>query len=43
MSLSNYGENKMLALLKADTTYYLGLFTVTPGEGGGGTEVSGGS
>ena len=43
MSLSDYGENKVLALLKADKTYYLGLYTVTPSDDGtGGTEVSGG-
>ena len=43
MSLSDYGENKVLALLKADKTYYLGLYTVIPSDAGtGGTEVSGG-
>ena len=43
MSLSDYGENKMLSLLKADGSYYLGLYTVVPSDDGtGGTEVSGG-
>ena len=43
MSLTNYGEDALLTLFKDDGPYYLGLFTVTPGETGGGTEVSGGA
>ena len=44
MSLTNYGENGMLNLFRVNTTYYLALFTSTPGEGGDLTsEVSGGS
>jgi len=47
--LSNYGENLVLTWLLTTssatrpTTWYVGLYTVAPGEGGGGTEVSGGS
>lgn len=37
MSLTNYGENFLLDLLPA---LYLGLFTATPNDAGGGTEVS---
>jgi hypothetical protein len=46
---SNYGENLVLTwLLTASsatrpTAWYIALYTVAPGEGGGGTEVSGGS
>lgn len=43
MSLTNYGEDKLLTLFKNAGTYYLALFTAAPGETGGGTEVSGGS
>lgn len=43
MSLTNYGENRMLTLFKEDGTHYIGLFTVAPSETGGGTEVSGGA
>lgn len=43
MSLTNYGEDKMLTLFKDAGPYYLALFTVAPGETGGGTEVSGGA
>ena len=43
MSLSNYGEDKMLTLFKDAGPYYLALFTVAPSEKGGGTEVSGGA
>lgn len=43
MSLTNYGENRMLTLFKEDGTHYIGLFTVAPSEAGGGTEVSGGA
>ena len=43
MSLTNYGEDKMLTLFKDAGPYYLALFTVAPGERGGGTEVSGGA
>lgn len=41
MGLSNAGENKLLTLFKDSGTLYVGLFTVAPGEDGGGTEVSG--
>lgn len=47
MSLSNSFETDVLKwLLTADavtrpTTWYLALYTVAPGEGGGGTECSG--
>jgi len=49
MSFSNYLENKVLlhvfgaTAYTAPTTLYVGLFTSDPGEGGTGTEVSGGS
>ena len=43
MSLTNHGEDKLLTLFKNEGPYYLALFTATPGETGGGTEVSGGS
>jgi hypothetical protein len=42
MSLTNYGENRILELFKDAGTYYVGLFTVSPSEGGGGTEVGAG-
>lgn len=48
-ALSDYLENKLIDwLLRGQTftppaTVYVGLFTVTPGETGGGTEVTGGS
>lgn len=47
--LSNYAEDLVLDWLfttgsaTRPTTWFVGLFTVAPGEGGGGTEVSGGS
>lgn len=43
MSLTNYGEDKLLTLFKDAGPYYLALFTAAPGEEGGGTEVSGAS
>ena len=43
MSLSNYGENRMLSLFRGAGTFYLALFTSDPGEEGSGTEVSGGA
>lgn len=49
MSFSNYLENKVLLHVFGATSYtapatlYVGLFTTDPGEGGTGTEVSGGS
>ena len=49
MSFSNYLENKVLlhvfgaTAYTAPTTLYVGLVTSDPGEGGTGTEVSGGS
>ena len=43
MSLTNHGEDKMLTLFKDAGPYYLALFTVAPGEEGGGAEVSGAS
>lgn len=48
-NLTNYLENKLIDHFLGTTAYanaavvYVGLFTVTPGEAGGGTEVSGGS
>lgn len=48
-NLSNYLENKLIDHFLGTTTYtkpsavYVGLFTVSPGEAGGGTEVTGGS
>lgn len=47
--LSNYGENLTLTWLLTNgsatrpTSWFVALYTVAPGEGGGGTEVSGGS
>lgn len=43
MGLTNYGETKVLSLLKSSGTSYLALMTANAGEGGGGTEVSGGA
>ncbi len=49
MSATNYLENKLADHLFRTTTYsqpaalYVGLFTATPSDTGGGTEVSGGS
>lgn len=49
MSFSNYLENKVLLHVFGATPYtapatlYVALFTSDPGEGGTGTEVSGGS
>lgn len=49
MSFSNYLENKVLLHVFGATAYtapatlYVALFTSDPGEGGTGTEVSGGS
>lgn len=47
-SLSDYAELKLLdhvlgTAAYAKPTVYLALFTVAPGEAGGGTEVSGGA
>lgn len=48
-NLTNYLESKLIDHFLGTTTYtkpttvYVGLFTVTPGETGGGTEVTGGS
>lgn len=48
-NLSNYLENKLIDHFLGTATYtkpsavYVGLFTVSPGEAGGGTEVTGGS
>lgn len=46
MSLTNFGEAQALDLLyptSSPVNKYIGLFTVTGGEAGGGTEVTGGS
>lgn len=43
MSLTNYGEDRLLSQFKDDGPYYMALFTTSPGETGGGTEVSGAS
>jgi hypothetical protein len=47
-AFTNYLENKIMAYVFSGTAFsspsanlYLGLFTVAPGEAGGGTEVSG--
>lgn len=48
-NLTNYLENKLIDHFLGTTTFtkpatvFVGLFTVIPGEAGGGTEVSGGS
>lgn len=48
-NLTNYLENKLIDHFLGTTTFtkpsavYVGLFTVSPGEAGGGTEVAGGS
>jgi len=48
-NLTNYLENKLIDHFLGTTTYtkptdvYIALFTVTPGEDAGGTEVTGGS
>lgn len=48
-NLTNYLENKLIDHFLGTTTFtkpsavYVGLFTVSPGEAGGGTEVTGGS
>ena len=48
-NLTNYLENKLIDHFLGTTSYtmpadvYVALFTVTPGEAGGGTEVTGGS
>ena len=48
-NLTNYLESKLIDHFLGTTTYtkpsavYVGLFTVTPGEAAGGTEVTGGS
>lgn len=48
MAFTNYLENKVMAYVWSGTAFsspsgslYVGLFTSAPGEGGGGTEVSG--
>ena len=48
MAFTNFLENKIMGHVWSGTTYaspsaslYVGLFTSAPGEGGGGTEVSG--
>jgi len=49
MSFSNFLETEILdhvfggAAYTAPATHYLALFTATPGETGGGTEVTGGA
>lgn len=47
-AFTNYLENKIMAYVFSGTAFsspsaslYVGLFTAAPGEGGGGTEVSG--
>jgi hypothetical protein len=48
-NLTNYLEDKLIDHFLGTTSYtmptdvYVGLFTVSPGEAGGGTEVTGGS
>lgn len=43
VSLSNFGEAQALDAILTTTNKWIALFTVAPGEAGGGTEVSGGS
>src|SRR5690348_16859734 len=43
MSLTNFGEAEALDAILTTTNKWIGLFTVSPGETGGGTEVAGGS
>lgn len=49
MSMTNFAENLVLTWLLTNsaatrpTAWYIGLFTATPGETGGGTEVSTGA
>jgi hypothetical protein len=49
MAKSSYLDNALLNAVLVNTTYtspatvYVALYTATPGPGGGGTEVSGGS
>ena len=43
MSLTNYGEDRLLTLFRDDGSCYLALFTEAPGEAGGGVEVTGGA
>lgn len=42
MSLTNYGENRMLSLLIGSGTLYVGLHSTAATESSAGTEVSGG-
>jgi hypothetical protein len=47
-NMSDYAENKVLELLVGKTAFstptaYLALYTVTPTDAGGGTQVTGGS
>jgi hypothetical protein len=42
-SLTNFGERQALDSVANGATLYAALFTGAPGEGGGGTEVAGGS
>lgn len=42
MSLSDYGENAVLGLVRNAATFWLALFTEMPGENSEGREVSGG-
>ena len=42
MSLTSYGENAVLGLLRGAATFWLALFREVPGEGGTGEEISGG-
>jgi hypothetical protein len=42
MSLTNYGENAVLGLVRGAATFWLALFCEVPGEEGTGAEISGG-
>lgn len=42
MSLTNYGEDAVLGLVRGAATFWLALFTSVPGEDGAGAEISGG-
>lgn len=43
MSLTNYGETLALDAILTNGNRWIGLFTTTAGEAGGGTEIVGGS
>ena len=42
MSLTNYGENAVLGLMRGAATFWLALFSAVPGEDGAGEAIFGG-